>query len=617
MKPQLLAERQAAVMTALRSRTTIAVGLLLVACPFAAAEPTQHQPVTLDFELPPTSETASENPFLDYQLQARFTSGDQQYDVPGFYAADGDAAESGADRGGVWRVIFTPPSAGQWDYIVSFRRGPRVAIDSDPRSGEAVAPHDGSTGQIDVLAASEDASAFARSGRLVHPPGRYYHSLDGKPLLLTGTNSPENFLACKDFDGTYSADPDKNYLKTWGPHDRDARPGDPTWRGGRGKGILGALNYLASQGMNVAYVMTLTLEGDACDVWPFLSHERSDFTRYDVSKLAQWDRVFSHAERLGIVLELVTQEQENQLLLDDGFLGPQRKLYYRELVARFGYHNNLIWNLGEENGPQAEYWPQGQNDQQRIAAIRYVTDIDPYEHPVVIHTYAVEHEREPILGPLLRYRRFDGISLQSHEPRSVHGAVQHWVAKSAEYDHPWVVMQDENGPWHTGTKPDSEDPDHDELRREVLWGALMGGAAGVQWYFGWLTPPHDLNAEDWRSRENMWKQTAVARRLFDQIDYPRMASADELLEGDGYCLSTPGESYLVYLKRGGAARLDLGGQEGEYAVRWYNPRVGGALQRGSTPSVGGGGWASIGAPPTDADADWAALVTKVASEPNE
>ena len=39
--------------------------------------------------------------------------------------------------------------------------------------------------------------------------------------------------------------------------------------------------------MNILYALTLNIEGDAQDVWPFLSHERHDYKRYDVSKLAQ------------------------------------------------------------------------------------------------------------------------------------------------------------------------------------------------------------------------------------------------------------------------------------------------------------------------------------------
>ena len=36
------------------------------------------------------------------------------------------------------------------------------------------------------------------------------------------------------------------------PHVRDWADGDPTWQGGKGKGLIGGLNYLASQGVNSA-----------------------------------------------------------------------------------------------------------------------------------------------------------------------------------------------------------------------------------------------------------------------------------------------------------------------------------------------------------------------------
>ena len=71
--------------------------------------------------------------------------------------------------------------------------------------------------------------------------------------------------------------------------------------------------------------------------------------RIDVSKTAQWELVFEHADTMGMFLHFKTQEQENDQLLDGGKLGLQRRLYYRELVARFGHHLALNWNLGEEN----------------------------------------------------------------------------------------------------------------------------------------------------------------------------------------------------------------------------------------------------------------------------
>jgi hypothetical protein len=53
------------------------------------------------------------------------------YVVPGFFAADGNAAETSATGGNQWRVHFTPDEEGTWTYTASFRRG----TDSTRRRG--------------------------------------------------------------------------------------------------------------------------------------------------------------------------------------------------------------------------------------------------------------------------------------------------------------------------------------------------------------------------------------------------------------------------------------------------------------------------------------------------
>jgi len=49
--------------------------------------------------------------------------------------------------------------------------------------------------------------------------------------------------------------------------------------------------------------------GDGKDVWPYISPD--DFSRFDVSKLAQWEVLFQHAQSKGILLHVVLQETEN------------------------------------------------------------------------------------------------------------------------------------------------------------------------------------------------------------------------------------------------------------------------------------------------------------------
>ena len=50
--------------------------------------------VTLNFAGGELSENDADNPFLNYRLNVTFKNGNKTYVVPGFYAADGNAAET-------------------------------------------------------------------------------------------------------------------------------------------------------------------------------------------------------------------------------------------------------------------------------------------------------------------------------------------------------------------------------------------------------------------------------------------------------------------------------------------------------------------------------------------
>lgn len=71
--------------------------------------------LTLTLEGPQTNENATPNPFTDYRLDAIFTSpSNKQYRVPGFYAADGNAAHTHATSGNLWQILFSPNELGNW-----------------------------------------------------------------------------------------------------------------------------------------------------------------------------------------------------------------------------------------------------------------------------------------------------------------------------------------------------------------------------------------------------------------------------------------------------------------------------------------------------------------------
>jgi hypothetical protein len=341
----------------------------------------------------------------------------------------------------------------------------------------------------------------------------------------------------------------------------------------------------------------MNVAGDGNDVWPWTASTVRD--RFDCSKLDQWETVFEHMDRKGLALHVVTQETENDQLLDGGALGTQRKLYYRELVARFGHHLALVWNLGEENT---------NTDAQRKAFATHIRGLDAYDHPVVVHTYP--GQQSSVYTPLLGFADLDGPSLQNGDKSTSHSATLSWINQSTAAGKPWFVSVDEIGPADVGVLPDSVDASHEAVREQVLWGNLMAGGAGVEWYFGYAYPHDDLDCEDWRSREAMWNQTRHALTFFQtQLPFWQMKSADGLTSSSSdYAFAQEGQTYAVFLPSGGTTNLDLGTCTGTYTVKWYDPRNGGALQNGSVTSIHGPGSVTIGSPPSSTSSDWVALI---------
>ena len=573
--------------------------------------------ITFTFTGPESSEFDTINPFTDYRLDVEFTNGKQEIYVPGYFAADGNAAESSARSGNKWRVHFCPPVDGTWSYKATFLKGKDIAISDDLSTGQKCYM-DGDSGTFKVDKTDKSDPDFRAKGRIQYDGTRYLkHAGNGEIFLKGGADSPENFLAYREFDGTYyggrniarsgEAVPNKG-LHLYEPHTGDWREGDPQWKNGRGKGIIGALNYLSSKGMNSFYFLTLNILGDGEDVWPYT--DRNERYRFDCSKLDQWDIVFSHADRLGIMMHFVLQETENECLLDCGYLDVQRKLYLRELIARFSHHLAITWNLGEEHNP-TEWSPYGQTYQDTKKMADYIRETDPYDNFIVVHTHSAPQQRMKDMTAYLGFRNIEGPSIQCGNIDEIHEDAKYWLKQSADSGHPWAVCLDEIGPANKGAMPDSFDQAHDTIRYKALWGNLMAGGAGVEWYFGYRYPHSDLSCEDWRSREKLWEQTKVALDFFHKhLPFSEMKNSDELTKDQNdYCLAKEGEIYAIYLPEGNAT--DIRVPAGEYSINWYNPRDGGDLIQTTVNKITVNGFVSTGNPPVKDGKDWVCLIRRM------
>ncbi len=553
--------------------------------------------VTFTFEGPQASEDAMPNPFMDYRLDVVFShsEGGKSYRVPGYFAADGDAANTSAEAGNKWRVQFAPCRTGTWKYVVSFRKGRNVAVSEQADAGESAGFDDGKTGSLKIGPTDKSGRDLRGKGLLQYVGKHHLRFAEtGEYFLKCGADAPENFLAYKEFDGDFKTDGHKdNLIKDWAPHIKDWRPGDPTWQNGKGKGIIGAINYLAAQGMNVFSFLPMNIAGDDRNVFPYTSYDERE--RIDCSRMDQWAIVFEHGTKMGMYLHFKTLETENELLLDKGNLGPHRKLYYRELIARFGHNLALNWNLGEEINNATH--------EQKVAWADYFWTHDPYQHHIVIHNMGDPHY--DLLGGA---SKLTGFSLQTSRPdfSQVHRRTRDYIDRSVAAGKPWVVACDEPGDASHGLITDAEDPTRDNARKNGLWGNIMAGGAGVEWYFGYQHPHSDLTCQDYRTREKMWRQCRIALEFFRKYEIPfwDMKCRDEMTGNtEDYVLCKEGEIYLIYLKHGGNVELDV--TNGRFNYGWFNPRTGDGLDALLRPGAAKTGKLKLKAPDNN---DWLLVI---------
>jgi len=432
--------------------------------------------------------------------------------------------------------------------------------------------------------------------------GQHYLKFkDGPYWIKGGTDSPEDFLAYRGFDNTAGGRGGHRYAH----HVRDWKEGDPDWGEGKGKGIIGALNYLASVHVNSIYFLPMNIGGDGRNTWPYLGRidpsgdGDNDNLHFDLGKLAQWEIVFAHAQRKGIFLHFVLNEAErpNKRELDNAQLGVERKLYYRELAARFGHHLAMQWNLCEEYNLQLRLPPE------RIKQwAKYLRDVDPYDHPIAVHhSSSPEKTWTPFLGdPLLTVASF-----QTKNSRTV----EDWRRKSVAAGVPLVIGMDEF--WPDRARAGNAD----RHRREYIWPIYLSGG-NIEFILEEVR-----RTEDFRRYEPHWIYMWHARKFVQEhLPFWEMQPMDELLSGApeyrgknltvrGQVFAKPGETYALYMPiANGPAALDLSADEGRFLMRWYNPRTG--RFAGEERVIDAGRRVELGPPPSEASEDWAVLLTR-------
>lgn len=604
--------------------------------------------VTIEVTGPVLDESSGPNPFADYRLSVAFSNGREEWTVPGYFAACADAADSSCTRGSLWRAHFIPYKGGQWEYQIDFRTGANIVASGE--EGRPLAGLDGATGKFTV---GDKARNLIRArGILQYLSERYYRwQGSGRPFFNFGPDSPENTLAYVDFDSTPDGAPpnllgrdlgitQRGLRKSWEPHLRDydeatARP--YLWAESKGKAILGMFKYLHDTGVNSVGMLVFNAGGDDKNVFPHLlkvsSAEYSAMApqmqwtdgvhndRYDVSKLAQWQRALSYADSLGLQLHFRLQEVENNDFMDSGRLGRERRIFLREMLARFNHFLAVKWNLGEENK---------QSSAELSEISRYIASLDTYDRPLVVHTYPEQKERyRPLLGG---HSALTGTAMQSSNINfsDIRPDIIKWSTESRLAGRQWVIGYAELGGTYYGAPSDYPVRIHhdrpgrpvtlEEYRRHAIWNALTAGAEGIDVYYGFLGGCGDLDCEDHRSRARVWSDGVRAVRFFEKhigTSAFDMSPDDRLtLDDSDYVFAAHGQLYLIFVTSIAPVMVELYGQSGRYSVQWYDPANDGELQVGTIAEIEAPGRSDrsrvdLGQPPSSGSGEWVILVKRI------
>jgi Domain of unknown function (DUF5060) len=539
--------------------------------------------LTLAFVGPSTSELGSSErgpygplvTFKDFRVDVTFQhfGTGSTFVVPGYFALDGDSANSigKTQDGSVWMAHFVPNFPGDWTWSVSFREGENCAPNG---GGESAGYFDGLTGTffVDIADPGEemDAKDLRRKGKLQYI-GRSQLQFAGSEeyYLKVGPESPENFLAYTGFDGVLR---NSNFGKTYSAHIADYVDGNPTWSGGNGVAIIGALNYLSSTGVNTISVTALTYDGPDGNVHPFIDPTLSK-VNFDVSKLAQWQVVFDWAERKGITIRFTFTDSDSDDMLDGGLTMEERKTFYREMIARFGHHLGLIWDLGEDIA----------NVDEIKARSGYIRSIDPYSSPILVQT--APDVQSSVYKQLYGVSTIEMISTSSKSVTDVAATTSEFIATSAAIGRPLVVSTDSI---ESSTS---------------LWANIVSGGVGGQMYFG---ATDDLSLQDFKTKSAMLTEAGYALSFFSSNKIPFQDMTP--IFDTGYT-SLSSSSIVVTYKFPGVATLlvDLLGSP-SYSVTWYDPSTG-TSSAGAT--VTGGTDVNIGSPPSSPEAAWVCLLKAV------
>lgn len=541
------------------------------------------------FEQALTNDNRYDNPFTDVELVVHYTApSGRKITFPGFYDGDGNGGQDGK----VWKFRFMPDEPGEWRYTYQWSDNTR-----------------GGSGSFESTA----------EGAL---PGPWQVNPDN-PYWLTDSHG-KHFLPLSFFANGVFTPLDWQDAITWAEANGYNTIVTPTmntynW----GDGWVNTTAFTKDYG---------PAEASACGIL-----KRVDYDRYNLRMWREWDDMLRTAGSKGIYIGTF-EGPSGKYGGRYGRYPPTELVFYPGMRDRFDTERNVrfmkyyiarqgaFWNLAFWNiGSTEAYYYAVEDEDEFQDYFSYLDTLTPWYRMITAQDCEQWHtvERRWLSSsPVADARKLN--TLQTAVSSKTH---PHWGAD--DIDNPyWQEARPNNelaldsfaGFPMLCTECLWEGQGRAEQPVRIIWGMLTAGAFTMwaDWKAtsekrgslgrGWIPiKPLDERVLDPRLLgENTVgdEQLKYATEKLATLEFWKMKPYNELVTGDpeAYCLAEPGEQYVVYLPKGGVARLEL--PAGSFVSSWFNPHNGVTLDS----KISEGGDMLVFQSPDDND--WVLVITK-------
>jgi hypothetical protein len=435
-----------------------------------------------------------------------------------------------------WRVNFTAPNTGSWKYTSS-------SVDRSMN---------GKKGSIDVVGWTDEEKlanpvrhGLIRVKKDDVNAGHYFEYSDGKPFMWIGDT-------------------------WWNWTNRKIKP--ETFRQ--------LVDDRAAKGFNIGQLFV------AANGWGRESSLLDEtYTILDTEHMKKVEDMIMYANSKGITVWIHGWWSRQNLNTLAGAEKMQR--WWRYLVHRFGAYN-VIWvvageyNMNNNGGFPLDFWK---------GLGKLIKNEDPYERIISLHN------TPPFWDGGAEAPQWSTGSVLHQETWLDYNQSQVGHGKFANEMIPYIISEEYNRkpskpivitePWYEFIEGNPTGMDI----RLAAWSAILSGAAGHTYGGGhvWLAsvPEAPGGSGPWPYEKGFARTTydyegAISMKhlasFFKDIKWWSMSPHPELVKEypQPFCLAKPGDEYVVYLRYGGTAKIQMGAAaaSNSYKYNWYNPATG-------------------------------------------